>query len=261
MVTRSNKIFLLLLCIITFTGVNRVLAQDDDEGISTVLTPGNKNAIFGDHADYSFEVKNPTNTPQTGTVSYLIMQHGKNIKTGSQKVSIGKKSSGKYSFDLPSLPSGFYKINFMVNITEYDDTTRRVFGIKPDAIRSKYQKPTDFDAFWNKAKAELAAVKPNFKVTPMPKMNTDNRKVFLIEMRSLDNYLIKGWITVPANASPSRKFSVLLGLPGYQVNLMPITGLDEDLDIITLNVRGQGNSRGQIDTRRDEFIFYRIEDK
>ncbi|MBL4677222.1 MAG: alpha/beta fold hydrolase [Mucilaginibacter sp.] len=261
MVTRLNKIFILILCIITATGFNSAFAQDDDESISTVLTAGNKNAVFSDHASYTFEVKNPTKTPQTGTVSYLITQHGKNIKTESQKVNLGKNSSQKYSFDMPSLPSGFYKVNFMVNISEYDDTTRRVFGIKPDAIRSGYTKPADFDAFWNKAKEDLAAVKPDFKITPMPKMNTDNRKVYLIEMRSLDNYLIKGWMTVPINSNPNHKFSVLLGLPGYQVNLSPITGLDEDLAIITLNVRGQGNSRGQIDTRRDEFIFYRIEDK
>lgn len=261
MVNRSNKIFFLAILLLSFTSLGALAQDNDEQGISTVLTAGSKNAIFGDHASYTFEVKNPTNTPQTGTVSYQITQHGKSIKTASQKVNLGKQSSQKYNFDLPSLPSGFYKVNFMVNVTEYDDTTRRVFGIRPDEIRSKYSKPADFDAFWNKAKAELAAVKPQFKITPMPKMNTDNRKVFLIEMRSLDNYLIKGWMTVPINRSANHKFSVLLGLPGYQVNLAPITGLDEDLAIITLNVRGQGNSRGPIDTRRDEFIFYRIEDR
>ena len=149
----------------------------------------------------------------------------------------------------------------MVNITEYDDTTRRVFGIKPEEISSKYKKPADFDAFWKKAKAELAKVKPEFKVTAMPKMKTSNRNVYLIEMKSIDNMTIRGWMTVPISSSKSKKFSVLLGLPGYQVNLMPIVGNDADLAIITLNVRGQGNSRGPIDTRRDEFIFYHIEDR
>ncbi|MBB3969791.1 acetylxylan esterase [Mucilaginibacter phyllosphaerae] len=236
-------------------------AQDDEEGISTVLTPGSKNAIFDSRATYTFEVKNPTDAAQTGTVSYQITQHGKKLGSGKQNVKLGKKASEKYSFELPALKTGFYKVDFMVNITEYDDTTRRVFGIQPEEIRSKYAPPADFDAFWQQAKNDLAKVKPQFKLTPMPKMNTDNRKVFLIEMKSLDNYTVKGWMTIPINKDPNRKFSVLLGLPGYQVNLMPITGLDEDLAIITLNVRGQGNSRGPIDTRRDEFIFYRIEDR
>ncbi|MFD0793223.1 acetylxylan esterase [Mucilaginibacter litoreus] len=262
MLIKLHKIFTTVFILILSAGFNHAAAQDEaDKDISTVLTAGSKNAIFNDHASYTFEVKNPTNTPQTGTVSYIITQRGKTLKTASQKVNMGKQSSQKYSFDLPSLKSGFYKVNFMVNITEYDDTTRRVFGIRPEEIRSPYQKPVDFDAFWNKAKAELAQVKPNFKVTPMPRMNTDNRNVYLIEMQSLSNYTVRGWMTVPKTNDKGRKFSVLLGLPGYQVNLLPITGLDEDLAIITLNVRGQGNSRGPIDTRRDEFIFYRIEDR
>ncbi|QHS55553.1 acetylxylan esterase [Mucilaginibacter sp. 14171R-50] len=261
MANPSNKIFFLLLCLLTFAAISPAVAQDDEEGISTVLTSASKNAIFDSNAKYTFEVKNPTDVVQEGTVSYLITQHGKKIGSGTQKAHIGKKAAEKYTFELPALKSGFYKVNFMVNISEYDDTTRRVFGIKPEEIRSKYPKPADFDAFWQKAKAELAQVKPNFKVTPMPKMNTDNRKVYLIEMQSLDNYTIRGWMTVPISSNKNRKFSVLLGLPGYQVNLLPITGLDEDLAIITLNVRGQGNSRGPIDTRRDEFIFYRVEDR
>jgi cephalosporin-C deacetylase len=263
MANRSNKIFFILLgtaallCMQWFTAI----AQNDEDGVFTVLTPGNKNAIFESNAKYTFEVKNPTSTPQTGTVSYLITQQGKKLGSGKQNVKLGKKSSAKYDFDLPAMKSGFYKVDFMVNVSDYDDTTRRVFGINPEEIRSKYAKPADFEAFWQKAKDDLAKVKPNFKVTPMPKMNTANRKVFLIEMQSLGNYTIRGWMTVPITKDNNRKFSVLLGLPGYQVNLLPITGLDEDLAIITLNVRGQGNSRGPLDTRRDEFIFYRIEDR
>jgi cephalosporin-C deacetylase-like acetyl esterase len=68
-------------------------------------------------------------------------------------------------------------------------------------------------------------------------------------------------MTVPIKHPKNKKFAVLLGLPGYQVSLSPITGLDPDLVIITINVRGQGNSRGPVDTRRDEYIVYHIEDK
>jgi cephalosporin-C deacetylase len=265
MLNRSTKILFILLCFITTASLQRVSAaaffQDDEEAISTVLTAGNKNAIFDSKANYTFEVKNPTDAVQTGTVSYIITQRGKKLGSGKQNAKIGKKGSEKFNFDLPALKAGFYKVDFMVNVSDYDDTTRRAFGIQPEEIRSQYTKPADFDAFWQKAKDDLAKVKPQFKVTPMPKMNTDNRTVYLIEMKSLDNYTIKGWMTVPINRNKDHKFSVLLGLPGYQVNLMPITGLDEDLAIITLNVRGQGNSRGPIDTRRDEFIFYHIEDR
>jgi cephalosporin-C deacetylase len=237
-------------------------AEDSEGEVSTVLTPADKNAFFDDKAKYTFEVINTTNTEQVGKVSYQVTtETGKKLNADSVRVRIAKKSAGKYYFEIPESQIGFYKVSFMVNVTDYDDTTKKVFAIKPEEIKSQYNKPADFDAFWKAAKDELAKVKPEFTVTEMPKFNTDNRKVYLIEMQSLDNMTIRGWMTVPITKDKSRKFSVLLGLPGYQVGLDPLMGADEDLAIITLNVRGQGNSRGPINTRKDEFIFFHIEDK
>ncbi|MGN6180369.1 MAG: acetylxylan esterase [Mucilaginibacter sp.] len=236
--------------------------SSDPDAISTVLIPGTKDACFNDHASYTFEVKNPTDNPQDGTISYQVFtETGKPLRKEVEKVHIGKRSSGSYSFDIAEPNPGFYKVNFMVNVSDYDDTTRRAFGIRPEEIRSQYAKPADFDQFWAEAKGELAKVAPNFRITPMPKMNSDNRKVYLIEMQSLDNYTIRGWMTVPIVRDKKKKFSVLLGLPGYQVDLQPLMGLDNDLVIIALNVRGQGNSRGPLNTRKDEYIFYHIDDK
>jgi cephalosporin-C deacetylase len=259
--------------IIAFAGAqmicpNAAKAQSHEEGaedegeIETVLTPANKNAEFDKNAKYTFEVKNGTGTPQEGKVSYTVTDgYGKLLRQDSIKVKIGKKSIEKYNFDIPGNGVGFYKVNFMINITEYDDTTRRVFGIHPEKIEAKRSKPADFDAFWDNVKFELAKVKPKYKVTAMPKLDKDNRHVYLFEMQSLGDMTIRGWLTVPVSKNPNKKFAVLLGLPGYQVGLEPMMGTDDDLAIITLNVRGQGNSRGRVNTRRDEFIFYHVENK
>ncbi len=238
--------------------------SDDKPGkeISTVLTSGNKTSVFDSQAHYTFEVINPTANPQTGTVSYQVTtEKGEPLNSKEIKVNIGKNSSEKYSFDIPETHIGFYKVNFMVNVSDYDDTVRRVFGLQPENIKSKNARPADFDQFWQTAKDELAKVSPNFKVIPMPKLNLDNREVYLIEMQSLDNYTIRGWMTIPITKNKNKKFAVLLRLPGYQLDLQPVEGSDNDLAIIALNVRGQGNSRGPIDTRKDEFIFYHSEDR
>jgi cephalosporin-C deacetylase-like acetyl esterase len=233
-----------------------------DNDVSTELIAHDKNAIFNESAYYTFEVKNPTDADQEGTVSYLVTtEKGEKLFDKKINVKIARNSNESYDFHIPDLKPGFYKINFMVNVSDYDDTTRRAFGIRPEEIRSEYQRPADFDQFWENAKAELAKVQPDFKITPLPKQNTENREVFLIEMKSLDNYTIRGYMTVPKTKNKNRKFAVLLGLPGYQVSLDPMLGLDNDLAIITLNVRGQGNSRDEINTRRDEYISYRVEDR
>ncbi|WP_170122628.1 acetylxylan esterase [Mucilaginibacter oryzae] len=236
-------------------------AAGEDE-VSTVLNINSKDGSFGSTASFSFEVKNNYDTNQEGTISYIITtDKGQTVKTLSRPVNLGKKSTSKYDFEVPGLKMGFYKLNMMINVSDYDDTTRRAFGIRPEEIKSQYARPADFDQFWQNAKDELARVKPNYKVTELPSMNTNNRKVYEIEMKSLDNLTIRGYMTVPISKNKGKKFSVLLGLPGYQVKLYPIVGLDPDLVIITLNTRGQGTSRDVIHTERDAFISYRIEDK
>ena len=239
-----------------------VLKTRPEGDVTTELDIRDGDGIFNGPASFTFSVKNTLDADQNGKISYLLTdENGDKVRAKTITVKIGKNSSASYNFIITNLKTGFYKLNLMINVSDYDDTTRRVFGIRPKEIQSEHPRPADFDQFWQKTKDELAKVKPDFKVTPMPKLNTENRDVYEIQMRSLGNYLIRGYMTIPKTKNKKRKFSVLLGLPGYQVDLEPIVGLDDDLAIITLNTRGQGTSRGEIDTRRDEFISYRIENK
>jgi len=233
-----------------------------DGDVSTEVVIHDGDGIFNSVASFTFSVKNRLPTDQNGTVSYEVKtEKGDKVLDKSMDVHISSGADKDIDVAVPNLKPGFYKINFMINVTEYDDTTRRAFGIRPKEITSEHARPADFDAFWQKAKDDLAKVKPNFKVTLVPKKGTEDRNVYEIQMQSLDNYTIRGWMTLPKTTNPHRKFAVLLGLPGYQVDLDPILGSDPDLAIITLNTRGQGTSRGPIDTRRDEFISYHVEDK
>lgn len=238
-------------------------AQEAEEGeVETVLTTPSKDGIFGDNAVYKFSVRNTYNVAQEGKVSYLVTtEKGEPVKRDSIKVTIPKKGSSVYNFTIAGLKSGFYKVNFMINVSYYDDTTRKAFGIRPAEIRSDHPKPADFDSFWEKNKAELAKIPPNFKMVPLPDSTKEGRLVYRFEMRSLDSITISGYITMPATKKKNKKFAVLLGLPGYQVAVHPMMGTDDDLAIITLDVRGQGMSRDVIHTRRDDYIFYHIENK
>jgi len=233
-----------------------------DGEVSTDLKIHDSDGIFSGTASFTFSVKNTLDSVQSGTVSYVLTtEKGEKVTSKIVRVKIGRNSSADYDFSIPDLQAGFYKLSMMINVSDYDDTTKRAFGIRPKEIQSSSSRPADFDEFWQKTKDELAKVNPEFKITPLPKQNTENRDVYEIQMRSLDNYLIKGYMTLPKTKNKNHKFSVLLGLPGYQVDLSPIVGSDPDLAIITLNTRGQGTSRGEIDTRRDEFLTYRIENK
>jgi cephalosporin-C deacetylase len=235
----------------------------DDTEISTIITSAAKNGIFNDAAKYTFEVKNPTENDQQGKITYTVIdEDGKKFKTDSISISVQKKASAKYNFDIAGKGVGFYKVNFVINTNDYDDTLHQAFGIKPELITSTHQKPADFDAFWQKAKDDLAKVNPHYQVTLMPAMSNTVCNVYLVQMQSLDNITIRGWLTEPVSNNPNKKFAIVLGLPGYQIDLSPIMTVgDPDLAFLTLNVRGQGNSREFINTRHDEFVIHNIEDK
>jgi len=235
---------------------------DESGEVSTVLTAHSKDAIFKDNASYTFSVKNTSDKLEYGKVSYIITdQFNKTLHEDSVLIRLDKQSSDSYNFTMPQLKSGFYKVNFMINVSDYDDTTRRVFGIRPEEITSTHPKPADFDEFWENSKKELAKVKPEYVITEKLEMEKDDRRVYLVEMKSLGDVTIYAWLTEPAHPSKYHKFPVLLMLPGYQATNPPLIGRDYDLAFINLDVRGQGLSKKSMDMRREDYIVNNLENK
>lgn len=260
---------LLFLGLIMMLPAVKVAAQkaapkENDEGeITTTLTAHDKDAIFSTTASYTFFVRNGSDARQTGKISYEVTdQFNKKLLGDSIKVNVGARSDYGHDFNIPALKSGFYKINFMINVSDYDDTTRRVFGLRAEEVRSQYGKPADFDAFWDAAKAELAGIPPNFRMIEKPEMAKDGRKVYLIEFKSLDSLTIRGWLTEPDHRkTKSKTFPVLLILPGYQAGTAPLLGRDDDMAFISVDLRGQGMNREAFSMRREDYIVSRLEDK
>jgi len=270
--TRLVIIVLTLLITIPYSGVfaqqkptkstKNEDVSDDAGDVSTILTPHSRDAIFNTTASYTFSVKNNLTTSQSGKITYLVTdQFNKKVLTDSVHANISGQSTKSFDFDIPPVKTGFYKISFMINVTDYDDTTRRVFGIRADEIKSAHAKPADFDEFWEKTKKQLASVKPDFKMIEKPDLEDGIRKVYLIQMQSLGNVTISGWLTIPKDHPKNRKFPVLLMLPGYQASTKPLLGKEYDMAFIDLDPRGQGMSRGNLLMRREDYIVSRLEDK
>ena len=250
-----------LLVFLNFSGAN---AQDKGDGgtVTTIVTSHSSDGVFSSSASFTFQATNSYSIPQTGKISYIVTtEANKIVKLDSVKVNISKESTESHDFTISGLQPGFYKINFMINVADYDDTTRMAFGIKPALITSQRPRPADFDSFWQNAKTELASVNPEYKITEIPDSSKDDRTVFLVEMKSLDGLTIRGWLTEPKTGNKNKSFAVLLALPGYQVDLKPMFGTDPDIAILTLNIRGSGNSRDVINVRRESYIVLNIEDK
>jgi len=252
----------MLFVLFTVNTAFAATAKGGDD-ITFTITPTAKDALFkGGRVVYNVDIVNGLTTTEDGKISYRVTtEKGKFLDEDSVKISLGSKGIKHLEVSMPAQQTGFYKLLMMINVADYDDTIRRAFGVNAEKIRSEHAKPSDFDAFWNDTKQELASVKPEFKLTYLPDSSKVDHKAYLFEMKSLDNLTIRGYMTIPIAKNPKKKFVVLLQVPPYQVPLTPMFASDMDIAIVSINVRGQGNSRDVIHTRHDDYIFYNVEDK
>jgi len=166
------------------------------------MKPGNEDGIFigKDPILYNVSLENTYDISQTGTIAYSV----KDAITGdvmSEKVydlKMPRHSSRNIQFKLAPPPKpGMYNLELAINTNTYDDTTRHSFGYEIAQITNPYHKPDDFDNFWKEALEELAAVSPEYSVEEDPSQSTDEVTVYRVEMNSLENIRIYGWLTIP----------------------------------------------------------------
>ena len=110
---------------------------------------------------------------------------------------------------------GIYHAKCYVNGASADEFN---FAIDPFKITSFNDKPADFDAFWQAAKDQLAAMDMNAKLTEIPERSNANCKVYLVEMNSVPDGLsgepvvIRGYYCEPQDG---KKHPVIMHYYGY----------------------------------------------
>ncbi|MCK9561043.1 MAG: acetylxylan esterase [Candidatus Marinimicrobia bacterium] len=205
-------------------------------------------------------IRNASSESFEGKLSLTIKSDfGEKILSQDCKASLKNNSAKKYSFMLKNLKPGFYSGLVHFESEGWNKMHKFALAIDPEKIISPVDAQADFEEFWQKARAELAQVDPQFKIIRQDKLCTDKRDYFLVEMRSLGNVLIRGWYSVPKK---SGKFPAFLHVQGYSSEMQP-TSLVTDDDFVSfgLNVRGHGNSRDEINPGFPGFLLYHLEDK
>lgn len=214
-----------------------------DEEISLKIKAGTKNSIFDEatYIKYKVDIKSTYKSKQDGDFTYVVLtDDGKKLFEKTEKLHLGRKGSKTMSLKMPPNPPGFYQLSIRMNLTDYDDTVRKVFGVAPDKIVAQEHRPADFDAFWQKSKDALAKIAPDYKITEQKDRSTKDIKVYLVEMRSWGNAVIRGWLTIPVKKD--RLIPIRYRVPGYLVEMQP-SMIEDDFAVFQLNVRGNGNSK------------------
>jgi cephalosporin-C deacetylase len=165
----------------------------------------------------------------------------------------------KIPVDLGELEPGFYRLSATLESESDNQRADFAIGVRPEEISSPLDREDDFGDFWMRAKRELAAVDPQFRLIRQEQYCTDTREVYLLEMRSLCNVLIRGWYMRPVREG---KYPAILSVQGYSSVKSPADLYrGDDMVNLALNIRGHGNSRDQVDPGFPGYILYHVEDR
>jgi len=138
------------------------------------------------------------------------------------------------------LPPGFYQAQVRVSAAGYHAQHVSWLAVDPTRIPSSARPPADLDAYWARAKRELAAVPPAFRVVKDEPRSDARHTVYTVEMASVEGVTLRAWYIVPAK--PGR-YPAVLDVPGYSVAQQPEWFLDDDdLIHLVLDIRGHGRS-------------------
>ncbi len=205
-------------------------------------------------------VKNEFKKDIIGAITLkVVSDFGDEIASFKQDVKIKKGTEAAFSFPVKNIAPGFYKVTARVQSTSASREILFNFGYEPEKIVSPADPRPDFNEFWAAAKRELAQVDPQYKMIKKDSLCTPEHNVYLVEMRSLGNARIRGWLQVPVKPG---KYPAIMQVPGYSSTIMPeYINYGDDIIGFGLNIRGHGNSKSDVNPGFPGYILSGLENK
>ncbi len=203
---------------------------------------------------------NTLHRPFEGTIGiHVVSDFSEDIFSQEEAVKLKTKKKASVSFIIPNPEPGFYKVFVSLKGASSTKKTSFMFGYEPEKIYSPPDPRPDFDDYWARAKRELKAVDPRFNMIRIDSLCTSRRNVYLVEMRSLGNILIRGWYSVPA--APGT-YPAVMQVHGYSSVILPeYVDYGDDLIGFGLHIRGHGNSKDHVNPGFPGFLQHFIDDK
>jgi len=213
----------------------------------------------GEPVDFSIKLYNGFSEDLSGKMKVLVLSDfGEQIFEEVMPLNLKKGKPYIFSQALGTLEPGFYEVTIVAE-TQFDNKQMRFnLGVAPEAIVSPLDRPLDFKDYWDRARRELAAVSPQFRLQKIDSLTTPEKETYLVEMRSLGNILVRGWYHKPT--APG-KHPAVLEVQGYSSYRQATQGYQGgDIASFVLNIRGHGNSRDHINPGFPGYLQHHIED-
>ncbi|WP_080056648.1 acetylxylan esterase [Spirosoma aerolatum] len=224
-----KKLLLPGLLLIWFTNV---LAQPSERVVKVLITP--------DHANWLYKIGEPVKFNVSVYRNNVLLKGVKlRYEIGPEKMEPTKKETltlkdGTLALDGGSMKTaGFLRCIATAEVDGKEYKGLTTAGVEPQTIKPTVDNPADFKAFWDNAKADLAKIPMDARMTLLPERCTELTNVYHVSLQNINSSRFYGILCVPKKEG---KYPAILRVPGAGVR--PYNGMiaEADKGFITLEV-------------------------
>jgi cephalosporin-C deacetylase len=228
---KNSKPVFFLLFLILFAGAT--MAQPVEQNVKVIIGPDHPNWVYKVGEMVKFNVS--------------VLQYGnplKNVKVvyelGPEKMNPEKRDSMQLSNGVTTIDAGtmrtpgFYRCVVTVEVNGKKYSSLATVGFDPGQIKPAAVSPDDFVQFWNNAKADLAKIPMDARMTLLPERSTEKVNVYHVNIQNFRlGSRLYGILCVPKKPG---KYPALLRVPG--AGIRPYNGdvATAEKGVITLEI-------------------------
>jgi len=204
----------LLLNIFLWLSILSIHAQPVRRNIEVIVAPDRDDWTYktGDKVQFTISVFQNGNLVKNAPIRYEIGLEKLDPTIKETKTA----ANGKITVDAGTLKTpGFLRCVAFANVDGGEFKGLATAGFDPQKIQPTVTNPADFDAFWDAAKKELAAVPMDAKMTLIPDRCTEKVNVYQVNIQNFrPGSRLYGILSVPKKEG---KYPALLLVPGAGV--------------------------------------------
>jgi len=228
---KNSKPVFFLLFLMLFAGA--AMAQPVEQNVKVIIGPDHPNWVYKVGEMVKFNVS--------------VLQYGnplKNVKVvyelGPEKMNPEKRDSMQLSNGLTTIEAGtmktpgFYRCVVTAEVNGKKYSSLATVGFDPGQIKPAAVSPDDFVQFWNNAKADLAKIPMDARMTLLPERSTEKVNVYHVNIQNFRlGSRLYGILCVPKKPG---KYPALLRVPG--AGIRPYNGdvATAEKGVITLEI-------------------------
>lgn len=234
----NQKLYIRLILLLIFTGSFSLQAQPrrDRDRVQVIVSPEETDWTYqaGDRADFKVMVIRDGQPIANQAITYKI---GPEMLPATETGELTLKDGTGVIKGLKMKDPGFARCEVEASVDGKTYRSWGTAGFSPEELRPVVTPPSDFTDFWTQAKAELAQIPIDARMTLLPERCTEKTNVYHLSLANIGGSRYYGILCVPK--APGR-YPALLQVPGAGARPYygDVTNADKGVITLTVGIHG-----------------------